>query len=74
MDGLTNEQASLLMRIVSQLDRNAVTGEWPHQQCQHCSGESDGYPHDETFTDNDDCVVLLIEALQQTTYASRGEI
>ncbi len=67
---MTLEQAQLVLDIVSQLDSGAITGKWPHEECRHCAGENTGYDDSRSFTHRSDCVVLKIEALQETM---RGE-
>lgn len=74
MNNPTNEQAQLLVQIVSQLDNSAVTGEWPEQECKYCGGHSDGYCDSREFRHNDDCIVPLIQQLRETAYTRIAEV
>ena len=65
---MTEEQGKLLIQIVSQLDYNAVTGEWPHEECKYCSGKSGGYYDSQEFYHDHECPVILIRQLRSTTY------
>ena len=68
---MTPEQAALVLAIVSQLDDETMTGEWPEQKCRYCTGHSEGYYNEgRYFAHTDGCVVLKIKALQDTM---RGE-
>lgn len=62
------EQAQLVLQIISRLDRNAVTGEWPDEKCGHCNGVSSGYYDLQSFDHTDDCIVPLISDLRSSTY------
>ena len=67
---MTEEQAKLVLAIVSRLDEGAVHGEWPHEACSYCSGASDGYYDSRGFTHRPECIVPLIEQLRRTQYSA----
>lgn len=63
---MTEEQAHLVLKIVAGLEEGALTGAWPQQTCQFCSGESDGYDDYQYFNHRADCIVRLMRQLRHT--------
>lgn len=61
---MTEEQAKLVLAIVSQLDSGTVHGDWPDTECRYCTGGygSHGFAH------RPECIVPLIEQLRRTTW------
>jgi hypothetical protein len=63
---MTPEQQQLVLQIVSQLDRDAVTGDIWEQRCMYCNGATEGYSDSYGFVHSNYCIVPLVEQLRET--------
>lgn len=68
MTSMTPQQQLLVLQIVSNLDRDAVTGEGLNRKCKHCDGYAEGTWYSSEFKHNPYCIVPGVQMLRETMY------
>lgn len=68
---MTDEQARLILEIVSRLDDYSMYGEYPDEHCRYCGGTSEGYRDSQSFEHSPQCITRLIRQLRETMQAQR---